>query len=36
METTIVWLYRGVLYGGYIGIMENEVDTTISGVGLRG
>ena len=34
METTIICRdYLGI-YGGYIGIMEKKMETTISGVGL--
>ena len=29
METTIKGLYRGISYWGYIGIMENEMETTV-------
>ena len=29
MKTTIMGLYRGISYWGYIEIMENEMETTV-------
>ena len=35
MESTIIGLYRGIFYWGYIGRMEKNMETTIIGyIGL--
>ena len=31
LESTILGLYWGILYWGYIGIMENKLETTVVG-----